>query len=73
MWDAFTIKHQNIWTHVSNINMINNMSKHTHEITILVLLSTHCTINPQIGSNSQSFIPHLSKFDPTCYKKIDNC
>ncbi len=49
--DVFTLKHQNIWMHVNNINTINNMSNHTHDITILALLSTHA--------------PLIYKHDPT--------
>jgi hypothetical protein len=30
--------------HVSSTNTINNMSKHTHDITILARLSTHAPI-----------------------------
>jgi hypothetical protein len=59
--------------HVSNTNMINNMSNHTYDITISIILSTHAPLiykqdpipNPSFPIY-QNLIQHVTK-------KIDNC
>ncbi len=58
--------------HVSNTNMINNMSKQTHDITISAVLSTHAPLLykqdpvPNPSFPIYQMIQHVTK-------NIDNC